>query len=399
MISESFIFIAAFLLFISILVSKTSQRLGIPALLFFLLIGMLAGSEGIGGIYFDDPNITQFIGIIALVFILFSGGLDTRWSDIKPVLGRGIVLSTLGVVITTAAVGLFVNWITGFSLVESLLLGAIVSSTDAAAIFSIFKSQKQGLKNNIEPTLELESGTNDPMAYFMTTTLIYLILNPTISIWSMILLLIQSIGLGVIFGVLFGKGSIKLINSIKLPIQGLYPVLTIALAFLTFSVTHFAGGNGFLSVYIAALILGNSYFINKKVQMQFFDGLAWLMQIIMFLTLGLLVFPSHILPVIGIGLIISFFLILVARPLAVFLCFLPFNVGLKDKVFISWVGIRGAVPIIFATYPIVAGINGSNMIFNVVFFITITSALIQGSTINIFARYLGLSTSKTMDKT
>ncbi|MGB9937233.1 MAG: potassium/proton antiporter [Methanobacterium sp.] len=392
---ESFILIGALLLFVSILVSKTSQRFGVPALLFFLLIGMLTGSEGIGGIYFDDPNITQFIGIIALVFILFSGGLDTNWTNIRPVLGRGIVLSTFGVLITTVAVGLFVNWITGFSLLESLLLGAIVSSTDAAAIFSIFRSQKQCIKNNIEPLLELESGTNDPMAYFLTTTLIFLILNPTTSVESMIFLLIQSIGLGVIFGVLFGKGSVKIINYIKLQIQGLYPVLTIALAFLTFSVTYFAGGNGFLSVYIAALILGNSYFINKKVQMQFFDGIAWLMQIIMFLTLGLLVFPSHIVPVIGIGILISFFLILVARPLAVFLCLSPFKVGLKDQIFISWVGIRGAVPIIFATYPIVAGIDGSKLIFNIVFFITITSALIQGSTINLFARYLGLLTSKT----
>lgn len=395
MLSEQFILIGSLLLFISIIISKTSHRLGIPSLVFFLIIGMLAGSEGIGGIYFNDPNITQFIGVIALVFILFSGGMDTKWTDIKPVLWRGVALSTAGVLITTIAVGLFVNWVTGFSLIQSFLIGAIVSSTDAAAVFSIFQSGKHGLKNNIEPTLELESGTNDPMAYFMTTTLIFLILNPVTSVWSMILLLIQSIGLGVILGVIFGKGMVKLINNIKLHIPGLYPVLTIALSFLTFSVTYFVGGNGFLSVYIAALILGNNYFVNKKIQMQFFDGIALLMQIIMFLTLGLLVFPSQIVPVIGIGILISAFLILVARPLAVFLCLSPFKVGLKDKAFISWVGIRGAVPIIFATYPIVAGISGSNMIFNIVFFITITSALIQGSTIHIIADYLGLSMPKT----
>ena len=395
MLSEQFILIGSLLLFISIIISKTSHKLGIPSLVFFLLIGMLAGSEGIGGIYFNDPTITQFIGIIALVFILFSGGLDTKWGEIKPVLWRGVVLSTAGVLITTIAVGLFINWVTGFSLIESFLIGSIVSSTDAAAIFSIFRSQKQGLKNNIEPTLELESGTNDPMAYFMTTTLIFLILNPVTSVWSMILLLVQSIGLGVIFGVIFGKGMVKLINSIKLHVQGLYPVLTIALSFLTFSVTYFVGGNGFLSVYIAALILGNSHFVNKKIQIQFYDGIAWLMQIIMFLTLGLLVFPSQIVPIMGIGILISIFLILVARPLAVFLCLFPFKVGLKDKVFISWVGIRGAVPIIFATYPIVAGINGANMIFNIVFFITLTSALIQGSTIHVIAKYLGLSIPKT----
>ena len=395
MLSEQFILIGSLLLFISIIISKTSDKLGIPSLVFFLLIGMLAGSEGIGGIYFDNPSITQFIGIIALVIILYSGGLDTKWKDVRPVLGRGVVLSTAGVLITTVAVGLFINWVTGFSFIQSLLIGAIVSSTDAAAIFSIFRSKNQDLKNKIIPTLEIESGTNDPMAYFLTTTLIFLILNPTTSVWSTILLLVQSIGLGVILGVIFGKGSVKLINSIKLHIQGLYPVLTIALAFLTFSVTYFVGGNGFLSVYIAALILGNNHFINKKIQMQFFDGLAWLMQIIMFLTLGLLVFPSQIVPVIGIGVIISFFLILIARPLAVFLCLSPFKIGFKDKVFISWVGIKGAVPIIFATYPIVAGINGANMIFNIVFFITLTSALIQGSTIHVVAERLGLSTKKT----
>ncbi len=395
MLSEQLILIGALLLFISIVISKTSHRLGIPSLVSFLLIGMLAGSEGIGGIYFDNPNITQLIGIIALVFILFSGGLSTKWTDVKPILWKGAILSTAGVLITTIAVGLFISWITGFSLIESFLIGSIISSTDAAAVFSIFRSGNLGLKNNIEPILELESGTNDPMAYFMTTTLIFLILNPTTSVWSTILLLVQSIGLGVILGVIFGKGMVKFINGIKLHVQGLYPVLTIALSFLTFSVTYFVGGNGFLSVYIAALILGNSHFINKKVQIQFYDGMAWLMQIIMFLTLGLLVFPSQIVPVIGIGILVSIFLILVARPLAVFLCLSPFKVALKDKVFISWVGIRGAVPIIFATYPIVAGISSAKMIFNIVFFITLTSALIQGSTIHILAKHLGLTTVKT----
>ncbi len=398
MFSEQFLFIGSLLLFLSIIISKTSNRIGIPSLVFFLLIGMLAGSEGIGGIYFDNPVITQFIGIIALVIILFSGGLDTNSKDIKPILGRGIVLSTVGVLITTALLGFFINFITHFSLIESFLIGAIVSSTDAAAVFSIFRSQKQKLKNNIEPTLELESGTNDPMAYFLTTTLIFLILNPTTSLWSTILLLIQSIGLGVIMGVIFGKGSIKLINKINLPIPGLYPVFTISIAFLAFTVTSFLGGNGFLSVYIAALILGNRKFVNKTIQTQFFDGLAWLMQIIMFLTLGLLVFPSQIIPIMGIGILISFFLILIARPIAVFLCLWPFNVGIKDKTFISWVGIKGAVPIIFATYPIVAGIKGGDMIFNIVFFITITSALIQGSTIDLFSKYLGLLDSKNEEK-
>ena len=394
MISEQFILLGSLLLFVSIIISKTSHKLGIPSLLFFLLIGMLAGSEGIGGIYFNNPNITQFIGIVALVVILFSGGLDTKWGEVKPILWRGVALSTVGVLFTAVTIGLFINWLTSFPLLESLLIGSIISSTDAAAVFSIFRSRNIGLKNNIEPLLELESGSNDPMAYFLVTTLIFLIINPQTSLGAMAISLIQSMGLGILFGFVFGKGMVIIINKIKLHIEGLYSVFTIALMFLTFSVTYYIGGNGFLSVYIAAMILGNSEFMHKNEQLQFFDGLALLMQIIMFLTLGLLVFPSQIIPILGIGILISFFLILIVRPLSVFICLLPFNVGFKDKIFISWVGIKGAVPIIFATYPIVAGIGGANMIFNIVFFITIISALIQGSTINILAKYLGLLTTK-----
>ncbi|MGB9938080.1 MAG: potassium/proton antiporter [Methanobacterium sp.] len=391
MFFEQIILLGSLLILISILVSKTSYRLGIPSLLFFLLIGMLAGSEGIGGIYFDNPEIAQYMGTIALIFILFSGGLDTKWVNIKPVIWKGLILSTFGVFITAIVVGLFINWFTHFPLLLSLLIGAIISSTDAAAVFSIFRSKKQGLKHNIGYLLEFESGSNDPMAYFLTTTLIFLILNPTTSIESTILTLIQSLTLGVIFGVIFGKGMVKIINNIKLNINGLYIVLTMTLALLTYSVTYFMGGNGFLSVYIAAVILGNSSFAQKMFQVHFFDGIAWLMQIIMFLILGLLIFPSEIIPVLGIGILISFFLILVARPIAVFLCLSPFKVEFKDQILISWVGIKGAVPIILATFPIVAGVEGADLIFNIVFFITVTSALIQGSTIYLFARYLGLT--------
>lgn len=390
MISEQFILFGSVLLFICIVISKTSHRLGVPSLLFFLLIGMLAGSEGIGGFYFDNPSITQFIGIIALVIILFSGGLDTKFSEIKPILGQGLILATVGVFLTAMLTGIFLYWFLHIPLLESLLIGSIISSTDAAAIFAIFNSKKMGLKNNIAPLLELESGTNDPMAYFLVTTLIFLILNPTTSLTAMVILLIKSLGLGILVGFFFGKGSVWIINNIKLHTEGLYSVFTFAIAFLTFSVSYFIGGNGFLSVYIAALILGNSHFVHKTEQVQFFDGIALLMQIIMFLTLGLLVFPSQIVPVLGIGIFVSVVLILVARPVAVFLCLLPFKVGFKDKIFISWVGIKGAVPIIFATYPIVAGIEGSEIIFNIIFFITIISALVQGSTIEILAKYLGL---------
>lgn len=395
MLTEQSIFIGSFLLLISILLSKVSSKLGIPSLILFLVLGMLAGSEGIGGIYFDDSTIAQFIGNIALVFIIFSGGLDTKWKEVKPILGRGILLSTIGVFITAIALGFFINWITDFTFMESLLIGSIVSSTDAAAVFAIFRSRgKQKLKHNLEPTLEFESASNDPMAYFLTTTIIFLILNPTTSIESAFILLIKSLSLGAILGVVFGKGMVFVTNKVSLHIPALYPIRTMAMAILTFSVSYLVGGNGLISVYIAALILGNSRFEHKKTQIQFFDGIAWLMQIIMFITLGLLVFPSQIVPVIGVGLIISFFLILVARPLAVVLCILPFKVPAKDQIFISLVGIRGAVPIILATFPIAAGLNSANMIFNIVFFVTITSALLQGSTVNVLADYLGLSGSK-----
>ncbi len=400
MIFEQYILLGSILIFISIVLSKTSYRLGIPSLLLFILIGMLAGSEGIGGIYFDNPNIAQYIGTIALIFILFSGGLDTKWNNIRPVLWKGLTLSTFGVFITAIAVGFFIHWFIGFPLLLSLLIGSIISSTDAAAVFSIFRSRKTSLKHNIEPLLEFESGSNDPMAYFLTTTVILLILNPATSIGTTVIVsLIQSLGLGVIFGVIFGKGMVKIINKINLDISGLYLVLTITLALLTYSVTYFLGGNGYLSVYIAAVILGNSCFAQKVFQVQVFDGIAWLMQIIMFLILGLLVFPSEIIPIMGIGILISFFLILVARPIAVFLCLTPFKTGFKDQVLISWVGIKGAVPIIFATLPIVAGIEGADIIFNIIFFITVTSALIQGSTIYLFARYLGLTCPESKNKT
>lgn len=388
---ENILLIGSFLLGISILVGKTSFRLGVPTLILFVIVGMLAGSEGFGGINFDSPSITRFIGIVALNVILFSGGLETRWESIKPVIWHGITLSTVGVFLTAVSVGIFVWAITDFTFFEGLLLGSIVSSTDAAAVFSILRARNLGLKKNLRATLELESGSNDPMAYFLTVAVMGLILSGEQSAASIIPLFIRQVIIGVSVGLLMGKLGKEIINHISLDYVGLYPVLVISIMFFTFSATDFLGGNGFLAIYLCAIYLGNQYLIHKKTIMQVFDGMAWLMQIVLFLTLGLLVFPSHIIPVLGLGLLVSAFLMLVARPFAVFACLLPFRVRLKTITFISWVGLRGAVPIVFATYPLLAGIDKSQMIFNLVFFISLTSVLLQGTTLRFFAKRLHVS--------
>ncbi|RED92223.1 potassium/proton antiporter [Marinoscillum furvescens] len=385
---ENIILIGSILLLISIVAGKTSYRFGIPTLLLFLSIGMLAGSDGIGGIYFDNPQIAQFIGIVSLNFILFSGGLDTSWQSVKPVLKVGITLSTLGVLLTALGLGYFVYLITDFSIYESLLLGAIVSSTDAAAVFSILRGKNLALKKNLRPTLELESGSNDPMAYVLTIAFLSLVQQPEQGFWSVIPVFLLQMAVGAAAGFIFGKLSKLVINKIKLDFEGLYPVLTIALMFITFSATNAVGGNGFLAIYICSVYLGNQNLIHKKTIMRMFDGLAWLMQIVLFLTLGLLVFPSQIIPYIGIGLLISVFLILVARPLAVFISLLPFKMKLRRRFYISWVGLRGAVPIVFATYPLLAGIDKASIIFNIVFFVSLTSVLIQGTTPSMVAKWL-----------
>lgn len=382
---------ASILLFLSILISKSLGRLGIPALALFLGVGMLAGSEGLGGIYFDDSRTAQSLGTIALTIILFSGGLDTRWDSTRPVLWRGITLSTLGVFITAMLVGLFATYVLRFSLLEGLLLGAIVSSTDAAAVFSILRTRNIGLKNNLRPTLELESGSNDPMAYFLTVSFTFLLTNEGSSIWSLVPMFFLQMTIGALMGIAMGRSMVWVINRIKLDQDGLYPALTLAMVVFTFAFTNVLNGNGFLAVYIAAVILGNRNFIHKRSLTRFYDGLAWLMQILMFLTLGLLVFPSHMLPVIGIGLLISLFLMFVARPVSVFISMAFFKSSLQDKVYVSWVGLRGAVPIVFATYPLLAGVEKSDMIFNVVFFIVLTSVMLQGTTIKLMADWLGLS--------
>jgi len=385
---ENILLIGSVLLGISVLVGKTSFRLGVPTLILFVIVGMLAGSEGFGGINFSDPAIARFIGIVALNVILFSGGLETRWEVVKPVFWHGLTLSTVGVFLTAVSVGVFVWAITDFTFFEGLLLGSIVSSTDAAAVFSILRARNLGLKKNIRATLELESGSNDPMAYFLTIAVMGLITSGEQSALTIIPLFLKQMAIGATIGLLTGKLGKELINRISLDYVGLYPVMVIALMFFTFSITDFIGGNGFLAIYLSAVYLGNQYLIHKKTIMQVFDGLAWLMQIVLFLTLGLLVFPSQIVPVLGTGLLVSAFLMFVARPFSVFTCLIPFRLKMKTITFISWVGLRGAVPIVFATYPLLAGIDKSHMIFNLVFFISLASVLLQGTTLRFFAKWL-----------
>ena len=394
---DNVLLIGSLLLFVSLLASR-SAKFGIPALLLFLLVGMLAGSEGLGGINFYDPAIAKFIGSVALSFILFSGGLETRWTDIKPVLWHGIALSTLGVLITAITIGLLVTTFTDFSLLEGLLLGAIVSSTDAAAVFSILRSKSIGLKGRIRPILELESGSNDPMAYFLTIVFTYLLVNKDASYASLIPMFFTQMALGGIIGYVMGVLMHRAINWIKLEFEGLYSVLLLTFVFFIFSFTEFIGGNAFLAVYISACVLGNRDFIHKKSLIKHFDGNAWMMQIILFVTLGLLVFPSQIIPQIGLGILISLLLIFVARPVSVFISLAFFKLGARKKFFISWVGLRGAVPIVLATFPLTAGVDKANTIFNLVFFISLTSVLIQGTSLPMVARWLKLIVPLSLKK-
>ncbi|HLN52963.1 MAG TPA: potassium/proton antiporter [Lentimicrobium sp.] len=388
--TENLILLGAVLLFLSIIASKTSGRLGVPSLIIFMAIGMLAGIDGIGKIPFNDFEAIQKLGTLALIFILFSGGVDTKMESVGPVMWKGVTLATLGVIVTAGITGIFVWKFTDFSLFEGLLLGSIISSTDAAAVFSILRSKNIGLRGRLRPLLELESGSNDPMAYFLTVSFIQLITLEAFGFWNILLQFIIQMSLGLIYGFIMGKASVWIINRIKLDYEGLYPVMVLALVLFTYAMTAYGFGNGFLAVYVMAVVLGNSSFIHKKSLMKFYDGQAWLMQIIMFIALGLLVNPHEIIPIIGVGLLVSMFLIIIARPLGVFASLVFFGMKFREMLFISWVGLRGAVPIIFATFAVTAGIEKSTLIFNIVFFIVITSVALQGTTLMIVARWLHL---------
>jgi cell volume regulation protein A len=378
----------ATLLLASVLASKISDRYGIPALLLFLVLGMLAGSEGPGGIYFDDPGVAQAVGVTALMLILFAGGLDTDWREVRPVLRESLVLATVGVAVTAGIVGLAAHWLLGLPMRTALLLASIMSSTDAAAVFAVLRSKGVHLKERLKPLLELESGSNDPMAIFLTVGFIRLLTTPGLSPWSLLGMFVQQIALGVALGYLGGRAMLWVINRVRLGYDGLYAVLTLALVTLVFGVTDALRGSGFMAVYVAGIVLAHYPFVHKRSLMRFHDGLSWLMQIAMFLTLGLLVFPSQLLTVAGASLLVAAVLMLVGRPISVFLGMLGSSLGLRERVFVSWVGLRGAAPIILATFPLLAGIPEADLIFNVVFFVVLTSVLLQGTSIPMVARWL-----------
>ncbi len=406
--SENIFLIGSILVFTAILVSRTGNKFGVPSLLIFLLVGMLFGSDGLG-LVFDNYNLAQFLSIVALCVILFTGGLETKLKDIRPVLGPGIVLSTVGVLLTVIFTGSFIFFLSrierlglSLSIVMCFLLAAVMSSTDSASVFSILKNCNLRLKQNLKPMLELESGSNDPMAYVLTIVLIQvaqLLFDPSSSaginysqlIWGSLRTLVLQMVIGALSGILIGYATVWVVARVKLNSAPLYAILLLAVGMFSFSMTQMLQGNGYLAVYIAGFVIGNKQMNHRKEILSFMDGMTWVMQIGMFLALGLLVNPKAMIDIAPIALLIGLFLIFVARPLTVFICLIPFRkITFRAKLFVSWVGLKGAVPIIFATYPIVDNIPGSEQIFNIVFFITLLSLICQGMSIPRIAKWLHL---------
>ena len=403
--AEHFLFIGAILLFVAVMAGKVAYRFNAPALLLFLAVGLFFGYDILS---FNSPELTQFIGMISLCIILFSGGMDTKFSEIRPVLAEGITLATAGVLMTAVLLGGFIYLVAPwlgfeFSFPLALLLASTISSTDSASVFSILRTRRQGLRENLRPLLELESGSNDPMAYILVVLLIRIIGGEgnEVSIGGAIFMFVVQMAVGALVGYLFGRVSVWIINKININNASLYSVLLLACVFFTFSFTSLIKGNGYLAVYIAGLIVGNNKLVNKRTVTTFFDGITWLFQIIMFLMLGLLVNLDEVIQwqTLLLGGAAGLFLMLVARPIATFSCLAPFrNLSRKARTYISWVGLRGAVPIIFATYPLVAKIEGANIIFNVVFVMTILSLIIQGTTVSSVAELFGLAFTEKESK-
>jgi len=384
------ILVGALLLLVSIVASDISSRMGAPLLLVFLALGMLAGEDGPGGIRFDDFETAYVIGTLALAVIIFDGGMRTQRETFRVALLPALTLAAPGVVITAALVGLFSAWVLGLHWLQGMLLGAIVGSTDAAAVFALLRHQGAALQARVASTLEIESGSNDPMAIFLTVALLELLAAGRNSLEpSIVLAFVMQFGIGAALGLAGGRLLVWLINRLTL-LTGLYPLLAVAGGLLIYAVTAQLGGSGFLAIYAAGLVLGNSQLQAAQNILRVHDGLAWLSQIAMFLILGLLITPSQLFEVALPALGIAAFLILVARPLAVFVCLLPFRFPWREQLYIGWVGLRGAVPIVLALFPIMYGVEDARLYFNVAFFIVLVSLLLQGWTIAPAARLLRL---------
>ncbi len=382
------VFIGAVLFLFAVFASIVSRRLGAPLLLIFLLLGMLAGEDGIGGIQFDDVEAAFLIGNLALAIIIFDGGLGTRMDTFRSSLRPALSLATVGVLLTAGITGAAASYILDLPWQEGLLIGAIVGSTDAAAVFGLIKNAGLNLKERTGATLEIESGSNDPMAIFLTITLVEVLSSPAgLSGWLLLVELVQQIGLGIIFGVIGGYIIPAALKKITLPVS-LYPLMVFAAALTLFGGTSSIGGSGFLAIYIAGVMIGTTSFLYMNDIRRFHDGIAWLSQIGMFLILGLLVTPSLLPPIIVPALIIAFVLIFIARPLAVAVSLIPFHFPWRDQLFVSWCGLRGAVPIILALFPSLVGLEHARTYFELVFFVVLTSLVLQGWTIAPMARWL-----------
>ena len=383
--------IVAVLLVLSVLASKAAARLGVPTLLLFLALGMAAGSEGVGGIWFDYPRAAQAAGVVALIYILYAAGLDTKAQDFRLQMWPAISLATIGVLFSCVLMAVFARYLLGFSWAEGALLGAVVSSTDAAAVFSVLRAKRTNLKPGLRHLLEAESGSNDPMAVFLTFAAIAAIQHPRTSFMSYIGQFVLEMGVGGCVGYFGGKLVATAINRMRLQWDGLYPVLSIGLVLFLFTACVAVKGNGFLAVYLAGLVVGNTTLIHRRSLLLFHDGIAWLLQIAMFLILGLQVFPSQLLPVVKSGLLVTLFLAVVARPLSVFAALVPFDFSLREQVFIAWAGLRGAAPIILAIFAVTSSVQHASTIFNTVFFVAVLSVAVQGTTVDQVAKRLGVT--------
>ena len=386
-------FLVAGLLFVlSLVAGALSEKIKVPALILFLGIGMLAGVDGPGGLDFSDANAANDVGTFALAFILFSGGFQTRWSDIKPIVVQGVVLSTLGVFLTAVAMAVPLTMLPYFTYKDAFLLGAIISSTDAAAVFSILRTQKVGVKGALKPLLEFESGSNDPMAVFLTLTAITWLKSPDVPLGELAVKFVVQMAAGGAVGFLMGRAACWAIQRLRVTNEALYPVWGIAIVLATFGLTETVYGNGYLAVYVCGFVMGEGSFLYKYSLQRFHEGFAWLMQILMFLVLGLLVTPHEIFDfeVIGVGMFVSFCLMFVARPIAVFVGTIFSRFNWREKLFVSWTGLRGAVPIILATYPLTEGHPQAKYMFNLIFFVVLTSVMIQGKTLALAAKLLKL---------